>query len=258
MKTAEWVKCFGPRPAARLRLFCFAHAGGGATAYRLWSAGLPADIEVRAVQLPGRETRLHEPALRRMDAIVEALVPALRDEFDRPFALFGHSMGAMVASELTHRLAELGLPLPRHLFVSGRRAPRCIEPDAPLHPLPDTAFIAELNRRYGGIPAEVLAHEELVQLLLPALRADLEALETAARPPRPPLPVPISAYGGLDDSRANRELLEPWRHETQASFRLRMFPGDHFYLQPRRHDLLADLAITLAPLLARSVHPAEA
>ncbi|WP_341891914.1 alpha/beta fold hydrolase [Variovorax sp. YR752] len=245
-----WVRRFSPRPQARARLFCFAHAGAGASVYRLWPSGLPADLEVCAVQLPGRETRLHEPALTDMNQIVEAALGALVSEFDRPFAFFGHSMGAVVAAELAHALAARGGPLPGHLVVSGRRAPQCPETDPPLHRLDDADFVAELNRRYGGIPEEVLQHEELLQLLLPALRADLQALETSARAQgRAALPMPLSAFGGSDDDRAQRDQLEGWGAETRGPFRVRVFPGDHFYLQPRRTELLADLSVTLAPLL---------
>jgi surfactin synthase thioesterase subunit len=245
----SWVRRFAVRPQADARLFCFSYAGAGASVYRLWHSGLPAEIDVCAVQLPGRETRLAEPALTNMNTIVAALVAALRPELDRPFAFFGHSMGAVVACELAHALRAAGLPLPRQLIVSGRRAPQLDDDAAPLHPLPDAQFIAELNRRYGGIPAEVMKHQELLDLLLPCMRADLMALETHRAPVRPPLPVPIAAFGGLDDARVPRGQLDAWREQTSATFRVRMFQGDHFFLNARRTELLADLGVTLAALL---------
>lgn len=246
--TGAWVRRFNQRRPGRARLFCFAHAGAGASVFRLWPAGLPEELEVCAVQLPGRETRLHEPALTSMTSIVNALVEALSPELDLPFAFFGHSMGAVVASELARKLQAGSGPTPRHLFVSARRAPRLPDPDPALHPLADAEFVAELNRRYGGIPAEVLAHQELMALLLPSMRADLTALETFAPAHDPVLTMPISAFGGLHDQRATRAQLEGWRHETRAGFRLRVFPGDHFFLNPSRAELLADVSASLASL----------
>ena len=250
--SSAWVRRFSVRPQARARLFCFSYAGAGASVYRLWPAGLPAELEVCAVQLPGRETRLQERAFTHLPDIISALIVALRAEFDRPFAFFGHSMGAVVAAELARALQAGAGPVPEHLVVSGRRAPQLADTDEPIHRLPDAAFVAELNRRYGGIPREVLQHQELLDLLLPCLRADLTALETFQPPAGPPLSVPISAFGGSEDHRTSREQLDAWRHATQGAFRSRVFPGDHFFLNARRAELLADLSITLAPLLAGS------
>lgn len=247
--SSAWVRRFVARPQAEARLFCFSYAGAGASVYRLWPAGLPAEIEVCAVQLPGRETRLGEPALDSLAQIVAALACELRAELDRPYAFFGHSMGALVACEVAHALRAAGAPLPRQLIVSARRAPSLPDTDPPLHALPDAQFVAALNRRYGGIPAEVLQHQELLALLLPCMRADLMALETHRPTARAPLDIPIAAFGGHDDLRVPRTHLDAWRSETCASFRLRLFPGDHFFLNPHRADLLADLSVTLAPLL---------
>lgn len=249
-----WLQCFAPRPAAKARLFCFSHAGGGAASYRLWSTALPANLEVCAIQLPGRANRLREPALGSLAALVDALVPALRPCLNLPFAFFGHSMGAVLAGEVARALQAEGGPVPAHLFVSGRRPAHWPNPDPLLHPLSDADFVAEIQRRYGGIPPEVAAHEELLELLLPSLRADIRALETHQPPSgRAPLDCPISVFGGSDDPLTPREHLEGWRSETHGLFRVRVFPGDHFYLQPQGDALLADLTVTLAPLLASSL-----
>lgn len=248
-----WFQCFMPRTHARARLFCFPHAGVGAAVYRQWSTVLPADIEVCAIQLPGRANRLREPAMTSVAALVQALVPALKPHLDLPFAFFGHSMGAVLSSEVARGLRDAGAPLPRHLFVSGRRPPHWPNPDPLLHPLTDADFVAEIQRRYGGIPPEVAAHEELLELLLPSLRADIRALETHQPPStRAPLDCPISVFGGSDDPLTPREHLEGWRSETRGPFRVRVFPGDHFYLQPQGDALLADLTVALAPMLATS------
>jgi surfactin synthase thioesterase subunit len=126
------------------------------------------------------------------------------------------------------------------------------DPEPPLHVLPDPEFVAEVERRYGGMPAEVTQHGDLMELLLPPLRADIRALETHRPGLRPPLPCPISAFGGSDDRQVPREHLDAWRAETDAAFRVRVFAGGHFYLEPRRAELLADLTATLAPLLRSS------
>lgn len=244
-----WLQRFLPRPHARARLFCFPYAGVGAAVYRLWPAALPTDLEVCSIQLPGRGNRMNEPALPSIPALVEALLPVLRPQLDLPFAFFGHSMGAVLANEVARALRTQGLT-PRHLIVSGRRPPHWPNPDPALHLLPDAEFVSEINRRYGGIPAEVAQHKELLDLLLPCLRADIAALEThTPSPTREPLSCPISVFGGAADPLTPRAHLDAWRSETSAAFRVRVFPGDHFYLNPGREALLADLAVTLAPLL---------
>lgn len=246
---SRWLvrKAGAQRPC--LRLFCVPYAGVGASAYRLWAAGLPADIEVCSVQLPGRETRLREKPLDRIADIVEALQPELRPWLDVPFAIFGHSMGAVIATELCAALAREGAPQPRHLFVSGRRAPHLADPDATLGGLSDEDFARELNKRYGGIPAEIMADRELMALLLPCLRADIAALEAYRPGAVGRIAYPLTVYGGTQDSRAPRIHLEAWQEMAGADFRVRQFEGTHFYLNPRRAELLADIAATLAPLV---------
>lgn len=243
------------KPAATApvaRLFCIPYAGIGASTFRLWQSALPAQIEVSAIQLPGRETRLREAPLTRISTIVEALLPELTPHLDRPFAVFGHSMGAVIATELTDALVRRGGPTPVHLFVSGRRAPHIADPDPPLAGLPDEDFVREINRRFGGIPAEILADREILGLLLPCLRADITALETHQPIQFARTQCPLTVYGGTHDSRAPRAHLEAWRDKAGAAFRLKVFEGDHFYLNPRRTELLADVSATLTSALAES------
>lgn len=248
--SAGWLMRFASRSPASARLFCFPHAGVGASVFRLWPEGLPPRLEVSALQLPGRANRLREPPIASIPELVQAIVPALLPHLDLPFAFFGHSMGAVLAAEVTRELAARGLTLPRHLLVSGRRPPHVPNPDPPLHPLPDKEFVSEINRRYGGIPAELLQHEDLMALLLPCLRADIKALELHRPAQRAPLSCPLAAFGGSDDRLTPREHLDAWRVETSGAFRVRVFAGDHFYLEPRRAELLADLSVSLAPMLA--------
>ncbi|HWV57188.1 MAG TPA: alpha/beta fold hydrolase [Longimicrobiales bacterium] len=232
--STTWLIRQKPRPDAVIRLFCFPHAGVGASAYRAWATALPEDIELCAVQPPGRESRLREPPYTSVDALVAGAFDALLPELEPPFAFFGHSMGATVAFELARRLAESGRPSPVWLFVSGRRGPRLPDPDPPLRELSDTAFVDRILARYGGIPDEILRHRDLLELLLPGLRADIAALETHKYRPGELLGCPITAFGGTSDDRARPVELAAWRTETTGPFDLKFFPGDHFYLEHAR------------------------
>jgi medium-chain acyl-[acyl-carrier-protein] hydrolase len=246
----RWLRRLAPCPNPSANLFCFPYAGGSAAAFRLWPSDLPASLQVWAPQLPGRANRFREPVVDRMPQLVDALIEALLPHLDRPFAFFGHSMGAAMAFEVAHALGSRGQPAPRHLIVSARRPPHLPSDVSDLHPLPDDEFIAEINRRYGGIPEQLLADRNALALLLRGLRADVHALETFRPPPRrKPLDCPISAFGGAYDRLTPCSHLEAWRSQTGSAFRVRVFPGDHFYLDSHRKELLADLSTVLAPML---------
>lgn len=235
-----WVTCPQPRPDARLRLFCLPHAGGGASTYYPWTRRMPADIEVCPVQLPGRETRVKEEPLTQLPALVHEMAPALLPHLDRPFALFGHSMGALLGFELTRHLREKDIR-PVHLFASAHRAPHLPDREPPVHKLPEPEFLEEL-RRLNGTPEEVLQDDELREIVVPVLRADFEVCETYTYQASEPLDCPITALGGLADDSVNRAELEAWGQHTRSSFSARMFPGDHFYLNSARPFLLQIVA----------------
>lgn len=244
-----WLQWPMVRRDAALRLFCFHPAGVGAAVYRQWGLGLPSTVEVAAVQLPGRADRLKEPPVADIPSLVDALVSNLAPHFEGRFAFFGHSMGAVLAHELAHALRDRGLPLPCHLILSGRRAPTAPNPFPPLSHLPDGVFVTEINRRYGGIAPEILQHQDVLDLLLPCLRADIAALEGFVLPLRPPLDIPIAAFGGDNDSQTPVKALEPWRLETTAGFDVRVFPGGHFYMDPLREKVLAEVQAILLPYM---------
>jgi medium-chain acyl-[acyl-carrier-protein] hydrolase len=237
----SWIAFRKPNPQARLRLFCFPYAGAGASIFRTWSDGLPADVEVCPVQLPGRGTRLMETPFTQLTPLVQALAQALVPLVDKPFAFFGHSLGALVGFELARQLRRQSDVQPVRLFVSADRAPQIPHRDRPIHALPEREFLVEL-RRLNGIPGKVLEEVDLMRIMLPVLRADFGVCETYAYSTEPPLDCPISAFGGLQDHRVSRGDLEPWRDQTNVSFSLRMFPGDHFFLNTTQPLLLQVLS----------------
>jgi surfactin synthase thioesterase subunit len=226
----SWIAFRQPVPEARLRLFCFPYAGAGALIFRTWSDGLPADVEICPVQLPGRGTRVRELPFTQLSPLVEALAQALAPLLDRPFAFFGHSLGALVSFELARRVRRQYGVHPVRLFVSAGRAPQIPHRGPPIHALPEKEFLAEL-RRLNGTPSELLGHEELMAIMLPLLRADFAVYETYVYSTEPPLSCPISVFGGLHDHRVNNSDLEAWGAQTDVSFSLRMLPGDHFFLK---------------------------
>jgi len=177
--------------------------------------------------------------------MAEAILPYL----DRPFVLFGHSMGALISFELARQLRDQYSLRPGHLFVSARRAPHIPEPDPPIHSLPEPHFVDEV-RSLNGVSDEVLRNEELMQVIIPILRADFEMCETYTYIFGAPLNCPISAFGGVGDSETQREDLEAWRDQTTATFTLRMFPGDHFFLHSAQSTLLQGLCQELERLAA--------
>lgn len=183
-----------------------------------------------------------ETPFTRLSLLVKAMAQGLVPLLDKPFAFFGHSLGALVGFELAHRLRWQSGVQPVHLFVSAARAPQILSRHRSIHALPEKEFLAEL-RRLNGTPRKVLANAELMQILLPVLRADFAAYESYVYSiERPPLGCSISAFGGLQDHRVSRGDLEAWRHQTSAPFSLRMFPGDHFFLSTTEPPLLKTLA----------------
>ena len=223
-----WFVTRRPNPNAYLRLFCFPYSGAGASVYNSWGERLPATVELHAVQLPGRETRLAEPLCEQLPPLIKAAATAMLPYIDQPFALFGHSMGALFSFELTRYLRRHHQVQPQHLFVSGHGAPQLARLQLPIHELPKQEFIAAL-RRYNGTPEAVFAHAELLDLLLPILRADFALYETYVYEPDEPFTCPLSVFGGLQDHEAPYARLEPWHEQTQGAYTLEMFSGDHFY-----------------------------
>jgi len=242
-----WIANYRPNPQARLRLFCFPYAGGNSTIYRNWPTSLPDLIEVCPVHLPGRAGRLNEQPFHKLLPLVEAAGAALSPYLDKPFAFFGHSMGAMISFELARLLRRQNRALPLHIFASGRRGPQVPDREDPTYNLPQSVFIEEL-RRLNGTPKDVLEHPELMQLMTQLLRADFEVCQTYDYRPEPPLKCPITAFGGLQDVDITREDMEGWRVQTAVAFTLRMLPGDHFFLHTQESIVLEALSRELYQL----------
>ena len=242
----DWFVCIRPLPQAKLRLFCFPYAGGGVPLFREWPDGLP-EIEVWAAHLPGRGGRLLETPFSEMKLLVARLTTEFvaleegkrpfRQAQDRPFAFFGHSLGARLAFELSCALRRAERPLPVHLFISACVAPHLRSGIGTIHDLPRADLLAGLER-IGGIPQEILANEELLDLLLPMLRADLKMFDTAVNTPEPPLNCPITAIGGNADPIVNQEALKAWSKYTNQTFNLHNFNSDHFFIQSKTRELL--------------------
>ena len=235
--TVSWLAHYRPSSRASLRLFCFPYAGGSAAIYRNWSESLPWQVEVCPVQLPGRGSRIREALLTQMPDLVENVAKDLSTYLDKPFAFFGHSMGAIIGFELARLLRQQGAPEPVHLFVSGRSAPQtpCERPHT--YDLPEQEFVEEL-RQMNGTPEEVLEDPELRQFMLPLLRADFEVIQTYTYLDQPPLTCSITAFGGLNDNEVPRDSLEGWREQTTKAATLRLFPGDHFFINKVQPSLL--------------------
>jgi medium-chain acyl-[acyl-carrier-protein] hydrolase len=249
---SPWFVRFRPRATARARLFCFAYAGGSASVFRSWPDALPLDLDVCAVQLPGRGARFKERPFTSLGALVGAALQALGPALDLPFALFGHSMGGLVCYELARELRRRGGPQPALVALSACRPPHRPSPDPPVSHLPDAEFLREVRERYQGIPGEVLEEEELMQLLLPVMRADFSVLESSCHEPGPPLDCPLLIVGGDSDTRLDAEDLEGWRRYTSATTRVETLPGGHFFLDSERAALLRLVGEELAVGLQRA------
>ena len=227
--TSPWVTISPSRGPRLARLFCLPYAGGGAITYNRWQNRILEGVEVVRVQLPGRETRLREPLFTRLASLVDVLVDELIPWINGPFMLYGHSMGALLAFELARRLRRRYSRLPAHLFVSGYQAPQLPPVEPPFSHLPEAEFIDRV-RQYGGLPDLIAQNEELLEIFLPILRADFEMTETYFYKEEDPFEFPLTAFGGMNDPKMNRERILPWSAHTSRRFDAHFFPGGHFFL----------------------------
>lgn len=228
-RQTDWAVTWFPAPQARVRLFCMPHAGAGASTYRDWARRLAPAVEVVAIRPPGRETRFRERPYTGMEELTRAMVPALEPFLDRPYAWFGHSMGALVAYEACLRLRAVGRPGPVRLLVSGNPAPDRQPRRPPVHDLAPHRVLERLQE-LAGTPPELLREPALLATLLPLLRADFSVVETYRWRSERPLECPISVFGGTEDDSAVEEDLAAWHGQTEVDCTMRIFPGGHFFL----------------------------
>ncbi|MEV2240429.1 alpha/beta fold hydrolase [Micromonospora sp. NPDC049891] len=240
----QWFWARRPRPAAAARLVCLPYAGGAAAAYRMWDQLAPGCVEVCPVELPGRGVRMGEEPYRRLAPLVRALADALEPLLDRPYALFGHSMGGLVAFELARLLRRRGQPEPVHLFVSASPSPDR-RSGATMHDASDAELKARLHA-LNGTPPEVLENEELMGLALPVIRADFAVLETYEFVDEPPLETPLTVFGGIDDLTVRPADLVGWRDHA-ITVDLRMLPGDHFFIDELASELIRMITARVIP-----------
>ncbi|MGY3621907.1 thioesterase II family protein [Bradyrhizobium sp. USDA 10063] len=241
----RWITTFRPNSLARLRLFCLPAAGGNASAFQEWVNLFPEDIDICAVQLPGRQQRAAERPYTRMSLAVQALEQAIRPYLDLPFAIFGTCTGSLVGFELAQRLRRTLDIQPSHFFASCCRAPHLPDRDLPIHALPGDRLWAEIER-LGGTPAIVTAHPEMRSVLSPVLRADFELAETYLYRGSRPLDCPLTVFGGIQDTIVSSDELAAWRDHTTGAFQTLMVNGGHYLIDSAREELVRAIATRCA------------
>jgi len=246
-----WLSQPYPKPDSALRIVCFAYAGGSASVYRPWASLLPPDVELLAVQLPGREGRFVEPCLTRLDDVLDRLLPVLRPWLDRPFVLFGHSLGALLAFETARALRRARWPQPGRLIVSGRIPPQMPMTRRAFHDLPDAELLREV-RRFNSASTSLLDDPGMASLALPILRGDFALHDTYSYREEPPLDIPFSVFGGVADDTTAVDKLKGWQVQSTRRITVNLFPGDHFFIESARNDVLSVLGQLLTALVEQS------
>ncbi|MFJ8623896.1 thioesterase II family protein [Kitasatospora sp. NPDC093550] len=242
----RWLVTRHRRPAAAIRLYCFAHSGGAVGEFVRWGDELP-EVEVWGVQLPGRGSRLDEEPYTAVEPLVAALVE--QASFEGPFAFFGHSLGALLAYETARALRDRGLPQPECLLLSAHPGPHLARRLPPLYHLGDQELFAVIQGEYGSLPEEITEDPELLALVMAPHRADFEIVDTHRHRPGPPLGLPLHVFGGSED-RLTPEDLAAWERHSDGPLSLHLLPGGHFYLREQRAALLGHLRrVLLTPAL---------
>ncbi|MCC6499605.1 MAG: thioesterase [Anaerolineales bacterium] len=243
--STSWVSCLKPNSQSRIRLFCFPYAGAGSSVYNAWSNWLLPEIELFVVNLPGRDARIREAPYRQLQALIAPLTQGITPYLDKSFVFFGHSMGSLIGFEVARELRRRTGSQPLHLFVSGRKPPDVPATHPNLHHLPEEEFLQATQQLYGSLPEVILQDPELVNLFLSIMRADVTMLETYEYKEETPLGCPITVYGGDQDRSVDEQILARWEAHTSTAFRLKMFPGEHFFLQTARSVVLRELNMEL-------------
>ncbi|WP_228566900.1 thioesterase II family protein [Nocardia sp. SYP-A9097] len=236
----NWFRRLAPADRAGHRLVCFPHAGGAASYFLPVARALAPEVDVVGVQYPGRQDRRNEPGIGDIGELADRIHELMRKWASEPLALFGHSMGAVIAFEVARRLRRDSPGRPLHLFASGRRAPHLQRGDM-VH-LRDDAGIAAEVRSLGGTESLLLEDPEVLAMILPALRSDYRAVETYRFAPDGPPPCPITVLTGDQDPHTTVEEAREWVHHSGDPFDMRVFPGGHFFLSSSATGVLALLS----------------
>lgn len=244
-----WTGCPKPNAEASMRLFCFPYAGAGSSMFSSWAHQLPSEIELHLVHLPGRDKRIREPLQVDLFPLVKSMSEAMYPLLDKPFAFFGHSMGALLSFEVARHLRRGHSLLPNHLFISSRWPPQLPDPNAHLYQLSEHDFLKATESLYGSLPEIIKQDPEVLKLFLSIMRADLTMLGTYQYDQETPLDCPISVFGGVQDPSVTEEELKAWQQQTTTSFNLKMFPGDHFFIQSSRPTIIKDISQNLSRFL---------
>jgi medium-chain acyl-[acyl-carrier-protein] hydrolase len=225
---------------SKATLLCFHHAGGGASAFRNWKKYLPREIDLVAVQLPGREHRFNDAYITSMDALINELFQSIRAEFKRPYILYGHSMGAVIAYEMVRKISDAIEPPPLFFIPTGRMAPQCIVKECKnLHKLEDDDFCREfLERYYSDRLKSIFDERGLRNFFLPQLRADMELLETYQTKSWIVMDCPIMAVAGTEETDISESDLAAWRDHTNHNFASYRLPGGHFFIEKSEQELV--------------------
>ena len=234
-----WLSERPVRDEGVTHLYCLPHAGGGVAMYHRWKRILPSSFQVLPVRLPGREDRIRESAISDLNQLIESLLVGFQDSGRQPMAFFGHSMGGLIAFQLSRRLQQTRLGTPKAVFVSAIRPPHLPKPDPMLHTLGDEELIETALQRYGSTSAASSDERQLMRLMLGTIRSDFEMLERFTFHPDPQLDCPIYALGGADDIAVSRAELAQWEQHTASQFQQRLFPGGHFYLREQEKTVIS-------------------
>jgi len=252
----SWIHSVSYNPNAKLRLFCFHYSGGNANIFNAWARSFPNEIEIFAIQLPGRMNLMHLKPFQQFDDLIpplcEQLLPYLKE---KPFVFFGHSLGALIGYSLSHYLLEKHHISPQILLVSACASPSVRNSGEPIHLLPEKAFMEKLHAYHDIDNDEIrqlFQNREFMQFMMPILRADFSLSATYGYVKKHPLHFPIFAYGGDNDSQVSLDEIKAWNIETRNVFEYSIFPGDHFFINNQQPVFLKTLVSDLQKVLAIS------